>query len=228
MSRAEPAPPVVLVSSTEPPEIRALGRSSTTPERYGVDVMWLLDGGEMVGVQRKVFPGDFLSSVADDRLSTLLGQSMILDAKLMVLEGRPTFTLDGTLIAEWGRTWNRDQLRACLWSIGALGWLIEWTNDMVGTEHAIAHFLDWTTKGKHRTNRRRTGGPNRPLWGTPSSRDFQIWFLQSLPGIGPEHAEAILDHFGEMPLRWAVTREELMEVPGIGPKIAERVMGVLG
>ncbi len=69
---------------------------------------------------------------------------------------------------------------------------------------------------------------DRPLWGTPSSRDFQIHFLQGLPGIGPEHAETILDHFGAMPLRWAVTKEELMEVRGVAEKIAERMMGILG
>ena len=64
-------------------------------------------------------------------------------------------------------------------------------------------------------------------WGTPDSRDFQVHLLTGFPGVGPELAERIIDHFGGVPWTWKITVEELQQVAGIGKRKAEQIMGLV-
>ena len=66
----------MLVSPTERPPISELGESSSRPEKYGVDVMFLANGA-VVGVQRKAI-ADLVASARDGRL----GKERRLAAKL--------------------------------------------------------------------------------------------------------------------------------------------------
>ena len=53
---------LMFISPTEPKRLGDTGVVSLTPEEYGVDVLFQTELG-LVGVQRKVFPGEFLASV---------------------------------------------------------------------------------------------------------------------------------------------------------------------
>ena len=63
-----------LVSPTEPPYVKRLGRTSSIPELYGADVLWESGRAGKVGVQRKAY-ADLVDSVYDGRLGS--GESRI-------------------------------------------------------------------------------------------------------------------------------------------------------
>jgi ERCC4-type nuclease len=69
--------------------------------------------------------------------------------------------------------------------------------------------------------------PGTDAWGTRSSRDWSIHTLQSFPGVGPTTAAAIYDAYG-LPLRWTITRDDLMKIDGVGKVTADRLLLALG
>jgi DNA excision repair protein ERCC-4 len=52
--------------------------------------------------------------------------------------------------------------------------------------------------------------------------------LQSLPGIGPDRARTLLEHFGDVRSCLLSSLDQLLEVPGIGQKTAEAMQEVIG
>lgn len=58
-------------------------------------------------------------------------------------------------------------------------------------------------------------------------RRQQLRLLQSLPGIGPDRAVRLLDHFGSVEKVVAATGSDLVEVEGIGPKTSEAIRQLL-
>ena len=59
-------------------------------------------------------------------------------------------------------------------------------------------------------------------------RGLQMHLLQGLPGIGPERAARLLDHFGSVRAVMAADAAELRAVPGIGPKCARKIVWSVG
>jgi ERCC4-type nuclease len=57
----------------------------------------------------------------------------------------------------------------------------------------------------------------------PTVNELHLWIMQSWPGIGPATADAILKHFGRIPLKWTCTLSELMSVPRLGKKNAHEM-----
>lgn len=60
-------------------------------------------------------------------------------------------------------------------------------------------------------------------WGSRNDRDWAVFAIQSVDGVGPEMAGRIYDKFG-LPFRCSVTVEELLTVDGIGKKRAEKIV----
>jgi DNA excision repair protein ERCC-4 len=56
----------------------------------------------------------------------------------------------------------------------------------------------------------------------------RLRLLQSLPGVGPDRARNLLEHFGGVRACLLATVDQMIEVPGIGPKTAEAIWEVLG
>jgi ERCC4-type nuclease len=116
-------------------------------------------------------------------------------------------------------------------SLQAAGIWVEMTDDLSDTVAAVQHLVRWCAKdrAKHRSLVTRPAAPKNE-WGVVSSRDYALWFLQGLEGIGPDAAAKILDHFGGMPIRWAdgVGVEQLCQVDGIGKPTAEKLIVALG
>jgi ERCC4-type nuclease len=208
----------MLVSPTEPREIQLLGRVSSLPEKYGVDVL-LSARGRLVGVQRKTFPEDYLASLEDGRLQKELMLMQRLDAAVLLLEGQPTW--DGQNLV--GRRYTRQQLRTALWSIQlAHGVYVERSDSLEDTCMALAWLETWLRKRRHVGLMRRPKA--RDAWGGRVRGQGQaLHILQGLPGVGPVLAQAILKHFGGIPLTWTCSQQELEQVTGIGPKTARRL-----
>lgn len=220
----------ILVSPAEPGALKALGKSSSLPESKGADVI-IPGRGFLVGVQRKVFPEDFLASLSDGRGPRwVMELSAAFEFPLLILEGRPKWTFSGQLLgSEYGpgRLFNRVQLRSYLWSLHHEFSITHmWTDDLSDTCEVVRELARWAQKPHHDSIMQRPG-PKKNIRKRVPERDWGIHFLQGVNGIGPEMAGRIYDHFGRVPMEWSVSEDELLEVEGIGPGRAGRLMGVL-
>lgn len=135
--------------------------------------------------------------------------------------------MDGVLVGKgFGREWTYQMHEGMMWSMQDRGVWVWFTNDVAGTARSILDFEKWCKKDKHTALTRRPG-PSKDLWGTVGSKDFGMHLLMGVDGVGPTLAEAIWDHFGQVPMRWSVGVKELMDVPGIGKKTAEKLISSL-
>lgn len=204
----------MLIAPTEPAALKALGRSSTIPEIHGVDILWAERGRGLIGVQRKEFPGDFLASVNDGRLAKELAQMQSLDTSVLILEGRGTWTTDGTLVHPWGQPWTRSAHRRYLCTVRSMGVWVEWSDSLDDTALVLEDLRAWHAKPKHHSAQQRPG-PKRNGWGQVDERAYAIHLIQGVDGVGPELAERIYDTVG-MPFGLRVTEDDLRGVHGMG------------
>ncbi len=216
-----------LVSPAEPLLIRALGTTSAVPEKLGADIVWAdRTLGGTIGVQRKVYT-DLIASEDDGRLTKELLQLPQCRMAFLIVEGRPTWTVDGMLNHQHLGYWSREGYRSLLRSVQTRGVIVEHSDDEADTISLIESIAKWIAKGTHRSlDRRPKAGTDR--WGQKTHRGTQAHILQSVDGIGPAQANAILDHFGELPLQWSVGEDDLKAVRGLGPKKVKAMVAAIG
>jgi ERCC4-type nuclease len=218
--------PVILVAGSEPQDLRAIAHKvSNGPERHGVDIMWVSPIGA-IGIQRKQFPEDFTSSMEDGRLAKETGQSQSLAVRILLLEGRGVWSTDGKLLTRYGAPITRATHQSYLHSMSLAGWWISQVGSLKETIEFVHTTAAWSLKPTHKATTTRPGSP-RPLWGKRGTWDFQSWVLQGFPGVGPEMAGKIIGHFAGLPLKWDVTKEQMLEVDGVGPKTIENLWDAL-
>lgn len=216
---------IVYVSPTEPHAIKALGRVSIVPEEYGCDVLWVTETGDMCGVQRKEFK-DLVGSMNDGRLGKEVHQMEGLTYRMVVVEGKPKWTREGELMDGWTSVTLR-QVKAFLWSVRNQGVWVDYTEDISGTVNCVKWFMDWTSKDKHTALLGRPG-PRGDGWGRVTNKHWQKHFLMSLPGVGSELADKILEYYGGIPFSLDTDVVELMQVYGIGKVKAQQIVDVFG
>lgn len=214
-----------LISPTEPNHIKTLGRTSSLPESYGVDVMWISDKVGKVGIQRKEIR-DFVASLNGDRLGKELVQMEQLDFAMLVLEGRLTWNRDGELVDQHA-TLTQRQLRSVVWSCLSKKIWVDYSSSINDTMTLIESFATWLEKDSHSSLIVRSGPKPNNKWGVIGQRDFAIHILTSFPSIGRGTAESLLEYFGKVPLNWTIGQKELEKVPGIGKKRAEKLIKAL-
>lgn len=199
------------------------GRGSNRPEDLGCDFAFV-HKSEWYGVQRKELK-DFVASVADGRLATECRQMAACRMAILVIEGQPKWSLDGTLMMSgWGGRWTEDQHYKYLWSLAARGISSYGTSNTAGTARVVRHFEEWVKKPKHRALDARPG-PVGNSYRIVGLKEEQRHMLQGVRGIGPEMADAILDAIG-MPFGLVVSDEQLLSVPGVGPKTVKKMRQV--
>ena len=210
----------MLVSPTEPGRLRDLGKTSSVPERHGADFL-IVGKRNRIGVQRKEFPSDLLASLTDGRLYGQLPLLRDLEHAVLVIEGRGRWTEDGELIASKYQRFTKTQFNGLLFSImfefGIPSMIVK---DMDETEQVLLALDAWAAKSKHMSLRSRAG-PDKTSFGTSSQKHLAQHILQGFPGVGPELAGRMIDHFEGVPLTWTHTVDELMEVEGVGKAKAE-------
>ena len=215
----------ILCSPTEPKRLRSLGTTSSIPERHGADFL-LVAGKTRIGVQRKQFPGDLLASLDDSRLYGQLPLLRELDQALVVIEGHGRWTEDGELLADKYHRFTKTQMHGLRYSIMfEFGIPTMWVRDMDETVEVLGTLEAWMAKGKHRSLKSRKG-PSSGSWGIADRHRAQH-VLQGFPGVGPELAGRMVDHFEGVPLTWTHSVEELMAVEGVGKKKAEGMVKAL-
>lgn len=222
------------ISPTEPLLIRRLGATSSYPERLGADVFWVANS-RWYGVQRKEI-SDFVASVHDGRLAKEVAQMSRLHVRALILEGRWAWTVDG----QWAgggsrgrhgqtRQWDRFRQYQQEFSLLSAGVWVLHADTMAETADLIRDLERWSRKTSHSTATGRPGPSTTAMWGTPDSRDWWVWVAMGWPGVGPELAQRMVDHFGgRLPLRWEVDEAQMTKVPGIGPKRARQLLAIGG
>lgn len=212
----------MLISPSEPPLLKELGKVSSAPEKLGADVLFTSPIFGSVGVQRKEIT-DLIASVADGRLERELGQMKSLGLAVLVIEGRLNWTVDGSLMST--SSWTLAQHRGLLWSVQSRGYWIGSTDGLTDTCSYISSFATWATKSRH--NSLSTRPKAKGQWGFATNRDWALHLLQSFNGIGVEVAGRIYDHFGGVPIAWTVDERDLQQIPGIGATKADRLIASL-
>lgn len=201
---------MIFVSPAEPPSLRALGTSASWVEFYGVDFFWIANG-KTFGVQRKEVR-DLVASLHDDRLARELMQMQTLDHPAMLVEGNWQW-VKGLSERLEGR-FTRAQYTGIVCSLQyEHGLTIFETSSIQSTADAISRIAFWTEKAEHGTLLSRSAAPKI------GTRDQWVWILQGC-GFGRKTAEAVIDHFGRLPLNPTCSYTELCQVPGVGPKRA--------
>ncbi len=216
----------MLCSPTEPKKLRNLGTTSSIPENHGADFL-IAAQKRRIGVQRKQFPGDLLASLNDGRLYNQIPYLQELDHAVLVVEGHGRWTEDGELIADKYHRFTMQQMHGLLFTV-----MFEyniptmWVKDMDETAKVLVRLEEWANKAKHMSLRSRSG-PGKSSFGQTSQRHLAQHILQGFPGVGPELAGRVVDHFEGVPLTWTHSIEELMEVEGVGMKKAEGMIHAL-
>lgn len=214
---------MILVSPTEPGQIVSLGSSSSVPEQYGADIL-VIEDDQMVGIQRKEFPNDYLSSRNDGRLASSLTKLTQCATRLIVLEGTPRWTTSGALVHNHIDL-QRAHVRSALFTISIeYGITPHWTDDVLDTCDFIRDLARWLQKPEHRSLAHRPGPHKPPEQRKFTERDLAVHLLQGFDGVGPELAGRIYDHFGRVPLAWTATPDELAEIERMGPGKVKRLM----
>lgn len=216
----------MLVSPAEPPPLNAMGTVSSLPEKWGSDFAWA-HNGKLVGVQRKEFHDLLGSTGSNDRLARESQQIAFCHIAILIIEGKPHWTTDGHLSDRYYHRWTKSAYRRLLMSIMARGIWVFHTESVEDTMQLLADLEQWTAKDNHLALSRRPGP--QAAWGSPGSRDWKLWALGGFPGIGPELAERILDHFGGgLPLKWTGSQEDFAQIKGLGPKRIATLFSLLG
>lgn len=227
---------MILCAPTEPKHLIAMVTRavngepvavSSLPESYGADFLWSNDDG-FFGLQRKTWQ-DLMASAGDGRLSREAFQWGELKRVVLLVEGtRPATDTAGSILdyKDAGRRWTIGGLRNLLRSCELAGAWLEYAQDLDDTAQIVGELVGWSRKPDHKSLSTRPGNTETDGLGRPVV-SVENWLLQGLPGIGRDRAEAIIAHFGGVPLAWTVTEKELREVPGIGPKLARMMAQML-
>ena len=185
---------MIFVAPTEPVALRAIGKTSSLPEKYGADVCWIArpEGQPpiVVGVQRKEWK-DLVASVEDGRWGREMQMLKACGVAWVVVEGWPKTGTNGELIDKrFGRGWGIDAFRAVLWACQINGVHVDRTTDVADTAAWCKRMEGWSAKANHASLRGRPGAES--VWGKPTNREYGVHLLQGLPGVGPELALSLI------------------------------------
>lgn len=200
---------------------------SNLPELHGCDVLiFNTEPSSIIGFQRKEV-NDFISSLSDGRLVKEIGQiksSSLLSYSVLILEGNFIWTTEGKLATGYSPQFTKTSLRSIITGIQIQGILFHSSTDIRDTVNLIHNVSTYLSKSDHSSLSRRPKTDLKNSWGRVTNEAFAIHLLQSWPGIGPNTAKAIFNHFGKVPLLWETSMEELQSISGIGKDTARKLI----
>lgn len=178
--------------------------------------------------ERKVIPGDFISSIADGRLNRELAAIReISKFPKLILEGRLTFNRDGNLLLNRRTSrWTRKGLRNLLRSIRYIeGVDVEWSDSLEETVQIVKEWWEYLDKGQHLSLKVRPGLSSN--WPYTVREERIIYFYEGIPGISAVRARALSEIFPNPIDLVAAEPETIKEISGFGNKLSLRVFNFL-
>ena len=149
-----------------------------------------------------------------------------LDHPILIIEGNPKWTVDGVLMAQYGMEFTFKQLVSLKATVQMVyGVAVFETKGMDTTADMILRLVEWSRKDNHDSLTRRP--KEKSQWGTSNAKDYRIWMLQSVPGVGPKVAKAVDEALGGSAYSMRVTEKELLAITGVGPKAAKAIMAAV-
>lgn len=173
---------------------------------------YYIPGNQSFLVERKTV-GDFVASVRDGRLWGELEKMKSSNA------GHPFLLVEGPLgLIEKFTNWNPASVAGLLLSVED-GWGVPilWSQNAVWTHFYLVSMVN---------RAEREEGKEYCLSFAPKRVEperIQLTVVSSLPGVGPEKAKKLLEHFGTLRKFFSASEEELREVKGIGEKISKEL-----
>lgn len=236
----ETAEPIFLVSPSEPPSLRAIGEVSSAVEKKGCDVLVVLPSLR-IGIQRKTWI-DLVISLDDGRLAGSIPK-MDMAIRMVIIEGTAQFDRDHHMVV---RSNNRHakggymQLRHTRESLLGVQFSLRYhhgldvvrTENLTETVRVVQRIGNYLGKRQHKgVVGARTAATGTASWGQDKAeRQFtqRVNFLMGA-GIGQRTAENLIRaNGGRLPLRWTMTKEQMLEVRLIGESLADRLERFLG
>lgn len=198
-------------------------------ENAGGVIAHLRDRAEVQLVVRRLASGDFLvedrfaverKTLADFAISIIDGRLFKQAAALSHDRCRGVLVLEGAGPAA-GSGVSREALQGALITVAVFfGLAVLRSRDAVETAQLLVYLGRQAREFAH-------GGLPRPGYRPKGRRARQLFVLQGLPGIGPERAARLLEHFGSVPAVFTASDQALTAVPGIGPAVAGRIRSLL-
>jgi len=164
-------------------------------------------------VERKTLK-DFVVSIIDGRLFKQMIRLANSNSKcVLILEGMVSET------AELGMT--REALQGALITVSLiLGIPVLRSKDPSETAKLIVYI-------GRQIESMAMGGVQRHGYRPKNKRKRQLFILQGLPGVGPERAGRLLDHFGSVEAAISATSSELQSVDSFGKGVADKIRWVV-
>jgi DNA excision repair protein ERCC-4 len=173
---------------------------------------YCVDGAVLI--ERKT-AADFARSLIDGRL---FGQASRMAASSM----RPAYLLEGSS-AEWsGLGVSREALQGALVTLMLIFDLPVFRSSDPGESARLILYI-----GSQLVRLRDNEDEPYRQAKAKRKKTRQLRILQSLPGIGPDRAMRLLEHFGTVRTCFGASTSELMEVEGIGSKTAAAIDQVI-
>lgn len=164
-------------------------------------------------VERKTLP-DFAVSVIDARLFRQAA-AIAAGARSGVI------ILEGTAATAGALGVSRESLQGALITVSVFyGLAVLRARDSAETARLLVYL-------GRQAQRFARGAHPRPGYRPKGRRARQLFLLQGLPGIGPERAEKLLEHFGSVQDVALASADELAAIDGIGGRTAERIRWAL-
>lgn len=215
---------MVVIDTREPDWLQGadFGCKVVTNQLDPGDVMAFCDDGQALIIERKT-PTDFLGTLKADRLFDQCGKLAQTRSSgfwpYLVITGEFLISRAGYVSCDGRDTgWNWSAVMGSLLSIQELGVYV----------HQCASDYDFVPAVIRLGNRRRSPEmiiePKRnPKWVDPAGM-----IISSLPGIGTEKTEPILNHCGTVANALSMMTDKKQFVPGIGPGLRKRIRESLG
>ena len=187
-------------------ELRARDDVALEVRRLGVGDFLVEEG---FAVERKTL-SDFATSVVDGRL---FKQAFALAQGAR----RGVLIMEGAASTARNLRVSREALQGALITVSVFyGLAVLRARDCAETARLLVYLGRQAKRYFH-------GSLPRPGYRPKGKRARQLFVLQGLPGIGPERAERILEHFGSVEKAMSAHVDELSAIDGIGEATAERI-----
>jgi ERCC4-type nuclease len=179
--------------------------------RLGVGDFWV---EENFVIERKTLR-DFANSIIDARLFKQA-------ARIAAGARRGVIVLEGAVTTAGDLGVPREALQGALITVSVFYGLAVLR---AGDANETARLLIYLGR---QAKRFANGALPRRGYRPKGKRARQLFLLQGLPGVGPERAEKMLEHFGSVQGVVASSAEDLATIDGIGEATAARIRWALG